>query len=128
MTRRQHEGLRALTEEGRATLAHVPQRTSGRYDEVRRVAARAAGYPGGSAVHALVKRFNACGLATVSIAPGRGPKPTYDAATRARVVALAQRSPDRKWDGTATWSLNTLELAVQRKIAPAPKARVNDRW
>lgn len=137
MARRQQEGLRVLTDEERATLARVQQRTSGRHDEVRRAtallavgagagfaaAARVAGYAGGSAVHALVRRFNSRGLAAVSIAPGRGPKLTYDAATRAQVVALAQRPPDRKLDGTATWSLSTLERAVQREIFPAPKAR-----
>ena len=137
MARQQKEGLRGLTDEERATLARVARQTSGRHDEVRRAAAllavaagasfaaaaRAAGYAGGSAVHALVKRFNARGLAALAIAPGRGPKRTYDAATRAQVVALAQRPPDRKLDGTATWSLSTLERAVQREIVPAPKAR-----
>jgi hypothetical protein len=90
MARRRHEGLRALTDEERAALAHVQQRTSGRPAGVRRAtallavaagarfaaAARAAGYAGGSAVHALVKRFNARGLATLTSAPGRGPKVT----------------------------------------------------
>jgi len=137
MAPRQKEALRALTDEERAALARVQQRTSGRHDEVRRAtallalaagagfaaAARAAGYAGGSAIHALVKRFNARGLAALTIAPGRGPQVTYDAATRARVVALAQRSPDRKLDGTATWSLSTLERAAQRELCPAPKAR-----
>jgi transposase len=86
-------------------------------------AARAAGYAGGSAVQALVQRCNARGLAALTIAPGRGPKLIDDAATRAQVVALAQRPPDRTLDGTATWSLSTLERAVQREVFPAPKAR-----
>ena len=137
MARQQNEGLRGLTAEERVTLARVARQTSGRHDEVCRAAAllavaaganfaaaaRAAGYAGGSTVHALVKRFNTRGLAVVAIAPGRGPKPTYDAATRAQVVALAQRAPDRKLDGTATWSLSTLERAAQREICPAPKSR-----
>lgn len=137
MARQQKECLRALTEEEQTALARVARQTSRRHDEVRRAAAlvavaaggsfaaaaRAAGYAGGSAVHALVKRFNARGLAALAIAPGRGAKVTYDAATRAQVVALAQRPPDRKADGTATWSLSTLERAAQREVAPAPKAR-----
>ncbi len=137
MAPRQHEGLRALTEAERAGLARVRQATSGRHDAVQRAtallamaagasfaaAARAAGYAGGSTVQALVKRFNTRGLAVLTIAPGRGRKVTYDAATRAQVVALAQRSPDRKRDGTATWSLSTLERAVQREVRPAPKSR-----
>ena len=137
MAPRQKERLRALTAEERSALARVQQATSGRHDEVQRAtallavaagasfaaAARGAGYAGGSTVHALVKRFNARGLAAVAIAPGRGPQQTYDAATRAQVVALAQRPPDRKVDGTATWSLSTLERAAQREICPAPKSR-----
>lgn len=137
MAPQQKERLRALTAEERATLERVRHATSGRHDEGQRAtallavaagvsfaaAARGAGYAGGSAAHALVKRFNARGLAALAIAPGRGPKVTDDAATRAQVVALAQRAPDRKRDGTATWSLSTLERAVQREIAPAPKSR-----
>jgi transposase len=137
MAPQQKERLRALTAEEQGTLEQVRQATSGRHDEVQRAtallavaagasfaaAARGAGYAGGSTVQALVKRFNTCGLAAVAIAPGRGPKVRYDATTRAQVVALAQRSPDRKVDGTATWSLSTLERAVQREIFPAPKSR-----
>jgi len=121
--------LRALTAEEQAALAQVQQATSGRHDAVQRAtallaaAARAAGYAGGSTVHALVKRCNARGLAVPTIAPGRGPKRTCDAATRAQVVALAQRSPDRQVDGTATWSLSTRERAAQRALFPAPKSR-----
>ena len=137
MAPQQKERVRALTTEGRETLERVRQATSGRHDEVQRATAllavaqghsfaeagRRAGYVGGGTVHALVKRFNARGLAALAIAPGRGPRVRYDAATRAQVVALAQRSPDRKVDGTATWSLSTLERAVRREIFPAPKAR-----
>jgi len=137
MAPRQQERLRAVTAAERAALVRVQQATSGRHDAVQRAtallavaagasfaaAARVAGYAGGSSVHALVKRFNTRGLGALTIAPGRGPKPTYDAATRAQVVALAQRPPDRKRDGTATWSLSTLARAVQREVCPAPKTR-----
>lgn len=137
MAPQQQERLRALTAEEQGTLEQVRQATSGRHDEVQRAtallavaagasfaaAARGVGYAGGSTVQALVKRFNTRGPAAVAIAPGRGPKVRYDATTRAQVVALAQRSPDRKVDGTATWSLSTLARAVQRAICPAPKSR-----
>lgn len=130
------EGLRALTAEERAALERARKATSGRHDQVRRAAAllavaegygfaeaaRRAGYAGGSGVTALVRRFNKEGLAALAIAPGRGRRATYDAAARARVVATAQRAPDRKADGTATWSLSTLARAVQRELAPAPAA------
>jgi len=106
MVPQQKECLRTLTAEERAALARVQQATSRRHDAVQRAtalqavaagasfaaAARGAGYAGGSTVHALVKRFNARGLAAVAIAPGRGPQVIDDAATRAQVVALAQKS------------------------------------
>jgi transposase len=66
----------------------------------------------------LVVRFNRQGLAAVRIAAGRGRKPTYDLPARARIVATAQRSPDRKMDGTATWSLSTLERTLRREGFP----------
>jgi hypothetical protein len=33
-------------------------------------------------------------------------------------VATAQRPPDRKADGTATWSLSTLERTLRREACP----------
>ncbi len=130
------EGMRALTAEERATLERARQATSGRHDRVRRATAllavaqgqgfaeagRRAGYASGSAVTALVRRFNKEGLAVLAIAPGRGRRATYDAAARARVVATAQRPPDRKADGTATWSLSTLARRLRRELVPAPAA------
>jgi len=81
-------------------------------------AAEAAGYRSAGAVTYLVRRFNREGLAALEIAAGRGRRPTYDAAARARIVATAQRRPDRKVDGTATWSLSTLERTVRREGLP----------
>ncbi len=130
------EGLRALTAEEQAALERARQATSGRHDQVRRATAllvlargqgfaeagRRAGYASGSAVTALVRRFNKEGLAVLAIAPGRGRRATYDAAARARVVATAQRPPDRQADGTATWSLCTLARRLRRELVPAPAA------
>jgi transposase len=78
-------------------------------------AANRAGLASGSTVTALVRRFNRQGLRVLTIAPGRGRRPTYDGAARAKVVAMAQRAPDRRADGTATWSLSTLERTVRRE-------------
>ena len=128
----QHEGLRSVTAEERRALERVRQATSARVDRVRRatallavaagasfaVAAQQAGYGSGSAVTALVRRFNRRGLAVLAIAAGRGRRVTYDAAARARIVATAQRQPDRTTDGTATWSLSTLERTLRREALP----------
>jgi hypothetical protein len=51
-------------------------------------------------------------------AAGRGRRPTYAAEARARIVATAQRSPNRRTDGTATWSLSTLQRTLRRGSFP----------
>ena len=128
----QQESRRALTDAEAAALRRLSAATSSRHDRVRRAtallavargagfgpAARQAGYASGSAVTALVRRFNRRGLAALTIAPGRGRKATYDPAARAAIVATAQRAPDRKREGTATWSLRTLERTLRREAWP----------
>jgi transposase len=122
------EPLRVVTLEERRTLERMAKATSERVDRVRRAlallavadgkpfaeAARQAGFLSGSAVAALVRRFNHHGFTALTIAPGRGRKPTYDQEARSQIVAVAQRSPDRREDGTATWSLSTLERRLRR--------------
>jgi transposase len=81
-------------------------------------AAREAGFKSGTTVADLVGRFNRRGLAALRIAPGRGPKATYAPADRAQIVATAQRPPDRRDDGTATWSLATLQRTLRRAALP----------
>jgi transposase len=76
-------------------------------------AARVAGLRSGTTVAKLVTRFNRQGLAALAIAAGRGRKPTYDAEARAQIVATAQSTPDRKKDGTASWSLSTLQKRLR---------------
>jgi transposase len=124
--------LRALTADEQAALEQISQAGSERFDRVQRArallavaagaartaAAVRAGFRSPSSVSNLIARFNQAGLAALSIAPGRGRKPTYDAAARARVVATAQRTPDRKIDGTAEWSLKTLERTIRREGLP----------
>ena len=119
--------LRPVTAEERAVLERIARAGGERADRARRAtallavaggapfarAARRAGFKSGTAVADLVGRFNRGGLAALSIAAGRGRKPTYDTAARARVVATAQRAPDRKQEGTATWSLSTLPRALR---------------
>jgi len=128
----QKEPLRAVTTEERAALARLARAGSARVDRVRRAtallavaggasfarAARQAGFKSGTAVADLVGRFNRGGLAALSIAAGRGRKPAYDTAARARVVATAQRVPDRKQEGTATWSLSTLQRTLRGAALP----------
>jgi transposase len=128
----QKERLRRLTVAERRGLRATVKASSERVDRVKRAtavlavadgetfasAARAAGYRSIGAVTYLVRRFNRVGLDALGIAVGRGRRPTYDAAARGRIVATAQRAPDRKADGTATWSLSTLERTVRREGLP----------
>src|SRR5712691_8710499 len=118
----QREPLRRMTRAERAVLRRIVNGSSERVDQVRRAtallavaegsafiqAAWQAGLHSGTTVADLVGRFNRHGLAALRIATGRGRKPTYVASARARIVAMAQRTPNRRADGTATWSLSTL--------------------
>ena len=132
MAGKQKERLRPLTAGEREALVTVTRSGRERVDRVRRAtallavaqgatftqAAERAGWRSHSTVAGLVGRFNRCGLAALDTAAGRGRKPTYDAAARARIVATAQRPPDRRRDGTATWSLSTLERSLRREALP----------
>ncbi len=53
---------------------------------------------------------------------GRGCKPTYTSEQQARILAEVQRTPDRKADQTATWSLMTLRQALRKEALPAVAA------
>ena len=128
----QREPLRRLSGSERAALESIAKSRSERIDQVRRAtallsvartgvfihAAREAGLHSGTTVADLVARFNRRGLAAVRIANGRGRQPTYSASERARIVATAQREPDRRTDGTATWSLTTLQRSLRRAGMP----------
>jgi transposase len=129
MGKPQKEPLRELAETERAALQRIVQASSERVDRVRRAravltvaaggsfaaAAREAGLQSGATVTNLVVRFNRQGLAALSIAAGRGRKPTYEREARAQIVATAQTAPDRKKDGTATWSLSTLQKRLRKE-------------
>jgi transposase len=128
----QREPLRRLSRTERAALQRIARSTSGRVDQVRRAtallavartgvfiqAARTAGLRSGTTVADLVGRFNRHGLAAVRIASGRGRRPSYPVSARAQIVATAQRQPDRRTDGTATWSLSTLQRTLRRDGLP----------
>jgi transposase len=132
MGRRLQQFLRPLTGEEQDALERVLTASSARRDQVQRAtavravaqgasytqAAQQAGYQDADSVSRLVRRFNQRGLGALQIAAGRGRPPTYAAAERARIVALAQRPPDREQDGTATWSLSTLQRALRHQGLP----------
>jgi transposase len=73
-----------------------------------------AGQRSDEAVSQLVAPFNRHGLAALEPHGKGGPKPTYDAPARERILAEAKRPPDPQRDGTATWPLMTLRRALRR--------------
>lgn len=128
MSMPQKEPLRPLSEQEERELNRIVKARSERVDVVQRAkallsiasgqtfnqAAATAGYKERKSVSRLVRRFNAHGLAALSIANGRGRKPTYKSADHARIVAEVQRVPDREQDQTGTWSLSTLRRSLRK--------------
>ena len=128
MGRPPKDPLRALTAAERAALEQLVRATSERADRVTRAklllavadgasftaAAHRVGRRHGDAVARLVTRFNREGLAAVTPRYGGGPPLQYGPAERARLLAEFHRPPDREQDGTALWSLTTLQRALHR--------------
>ena len=132
MAQPQKHPLRPLSKQEERELHRIVKASSERIDVARRArallavaakqsfaqAAGVAGFKEARSVGKLVKRFNAHGLAALSIAAGRGGKPTYTSEQQARIVAEVQREPDREKDQTATWSLMTLRTALRKQALP----------
>jgi len=132
MARAQKELLRTVAAEEQQAFTRIAAAPTERVDRMRRAtallvvaqgqsltaAAQGAGLRSSSTVAGIVMRFNAHGVAALCIGPGRGRKATYGTAARAQLVATAQRAPDRKLDGTGTWSLSTLVRTLRREALP----------
>lgn len=128
MSRRKKDPLRPFSDEERDSLAQLSRSQAAPAAEVARAkmlllvsegsdyqqAARAAGRRSGDAVSALVARFNREGLAALRPRHGGGRRRTYGAPARARILREAQRKPTPQADGTATWSLSTLQKALRQ--------------
>ena len=84
-------------------------------------AARIAGRRSRHAVARLVARFNTVGLAALDRRHGGGHAIQYGVAERERIVQEVRRAPDRERDGTATWSLSTLQRALRTAPDGLPK-------
>lgn len=131
----QKEPLRPLTADERVELERVTRAGSERADRVAHAkallavadgasftdAARAAGRQARRAVACLVARFNEVGLAALDRRHGGGPAIQYGAPERERILQEVCRAPDRERDGTATWSLATLQRALRAAPAGLPQ-------
>ena len=137
MCRRQKDPLRELTADERQELTRTARSQAAPAAEVVRAqvllavargddyqaAARSVGRRSGDAVAHLVARFNAEGLAALTPRHGGGRRPTYGPEARGRIAAEAARAPTPEGDGTATWSLSTLQRALH--AAPDGLPRVS---
>jgi len=142
MTRRQKDPLRALTDEERSVLEQVSRGQSEPASHVARAkvllavaggqsytdAAKAAGRRSGDAVSHLVARFNQEGVMALEPGHGGGPTIKYGAAEQARILAEVRRKPELAQDGTATWSLSTLQRALRRAEDGLPEVSTYTIW
>jgi len=133
MSRRQKEPLRPLTAEEETQLQQFSRSQAAPASQVARAkallavaagetytaAARQAGRVSGDAVSHLVARFNREGFDAVVPDHGGGPPLQYTAHARELILAQARHTPDREQDGTATWSLSTLQRALRQQALPA---------
>jgi transposase len=142
MSRRRKDPLRALTDKERVSLEQLGRAASAPAAVVMRAlavlavaggssyteAARRVGRRSGDAVGELVARFNREGIAAVEPRHGGGARVTYGAAERERILAEMQRTPDREQDGTANWSLTTLQRALRRAEDGFPQISTYTIW
>lgn len=129
MTRRLKDPLRELCAEEYKQLQKLSRSGSEPAEHVARAkallavaegcdyteAARRSGRRSNDAVSQLVSRFNQEGLSALVRRAGQGRKATYAPRQREAIVAQARRKPEPRKDGTATWSLSTLQKALRRK-------------
>jgi transposase len=142
MPRRQADPLRALTEEERTGLERLSRSAGAPAAHVARArlllavaagctyteAARQVGRRSGDAVGRLVSRFNRDGLAAVEPRHGGGAHVTYGPAEQERILAEFHRAPERARDGTATWSLSTLQRALRTASDGLPSVSTYTIW
>jgi transposase len=142
MAGHQKDPLRPLTREERARLAHLSRSRSDPAAHVARAtellavadgasyqtAARAAGRRSGDAVAQLVARFNRAGLAALGERHGGGQPKRYTAREQERILREVRRPPEREADGTATWSLSTLQRALRRAPDGLPGVSTYTIW
>jgi transposase len=135
MSRCQKEPLRTLSEPERHELERISRSMSTPVAMVARAkavlavadgasysqAAQQGGRRSGDAVSQLVQRFNAKGLEALEPRHGGGPAIVYGEVERERILAEIRRPPDRRRDGTATWSLTTLQRALRTAPDGLPK-------
>ena len=135
MGRRPKEPLREVTQGERSVLEQIARAASERSDRVARAkillgvsegssftgAARSVGRRSNDAVAELVKRYNAEGLLALDPRHGGGHQTEYGPEESERILREFRRKPDPEQDGTAAWSLTTLQTALRKAEDGLPK-------
>jgi len=142
MSRRQNDPLRPLTTDEQEALASLSRSQAAPAAQVVRAqlllkvaagsayqdAARAVGRRSGDPVAALVARFNREGLAALAPRHGGGRSRSYDPQARTRILQEVQRRPTPQHDGTATWSLSTLQKVLRQAADGLPAVSTYTIW
>ena len=144
MSRHQKDPLRSLNDEEQIILTQIAGSQNEPASHVARSkillavamgssytkAAQAAGRRSYEAVSSLVSRFNSEGLSAIEPRHGGGAKKSYDSIKQSRRFGIheARREPDREKDGTATWSLSTLQKALRRAGDGLPNVSTYTIW
>jgi transposase len=135
MTRRLKDPLRKLTETERAAIETLSRSSSAPAAQVMRAklllavadglnyteAARCVGRRSNDAVSKLVSRFNQIGMEALVPGHGGGFAVQYGETEKERILREFHRTPQRDTDGTATWSLQTLQRALRQAADGLPK-------
>lgn len=129
MSRRKKENLRPLTQQEQDFLETLCHARSAPADQMARAtgilavaagqdyqqAAALAGRKQGTTVAKWVARFNKEGLNALVPQHGGGHAPRFVGELKKSILATFERSPVLETDGTALWSISTLQKALQRE-------------
>jgi transposase len=142
MSRRKKDPLRTLSGDERVEMERLSR--SGResatvvaHAKALLAVAKGAGYThaatvvgrrSGDAVAHLVARFNREGLEALYPRHSGGPAARYTSVERERILTEARRKPEHEGDGTATWSLTTLQRALRRAADGLPQVSTYTIW
>jgi transposase len=124
----QKRPLRRLSPQEREELAKKATSLDGQVSTVKRAKALLAVADGcslaeagrqvgmsGDGVSQLVERFHQRGVQALSVAPGRGRKPTYTDQDHEQILHEIQRRPTWEVDQCTVWSLSLLQRSLQAK-------------
>jgi transposase len=135
MTRQQKHPLRELSGEEQQYLEKVSRSQRESASRVVRAkillavseglnytdAAHRVGRRSGDAVGKLVARFNTEGIVALNVRHGGGPRIVYGSEQRSKILQAIQQEPERLTEGTATWSLATLQRSLREEESDLAK-------